>query len=226
MVWKRFDDISQDDPLAAAPLAAVGFWSYLLGIADTRGRFPADPARLKSVLNKRSDLRLPQIADCLSTLAHVGAIHLYRDPAATGDGQPWDSVGRQFGVIHEYARHVPPGALRYNSPTYPEPPAGICRCLFVPSPSSPSPKCEAPPAAARPRRPSPSPSSGKEGMQGEKGETQRGVYGRSPDQRSRRAPPRPDCPKCRGSGYYQSSIAVGNASAAVTVSCECREEPK
>lgn len=221
-LWKRFDDISGSNLHARVSLEANGFWSLLLGIADTRGRFPADPARLRAIFNKRRDLRLPQIVRLTSELACGGLIHVYSDPARTQDGHLGDAVGEQYGLIHDFRKHVPPGALRYISPTFPAPPETLCVCLFVSSPSSssPSPASEARPTTPRPRRPSPSPSSlGKEGS-GEKTPS-RGIYGVDPA--LRRRPPRPDCPNCKGGGYRQLSMAVGNATAEVTVSCECRE---
>lgn len=215
-IWKRFDDISGSARHARVSLSTVGFWAYMLGIADTRGRFPAEPRRILNLLNIRQsgDLRLSVIASSLSELAAAGLIHVYAVPVGPGKGLTVDREGNeqleQYGLIHEFERHCPTGALRYISPTYPEPPAGICTCVFNPVPpsASPSPPREAHPPPPSPRRPSPSPSSSGEEGSGEKGGKRGvpGVYGRAPE------PPRvlgrKDCPTCRGEGRYQAAEPV------------------
>lgn len=212
MVWKRLDDPNDYPDLAEVSLSAVGLWAYIVGHADVEGRFIADPDVIRSKLSRRPTLRRQDACDALADLAAAGAIHLYtsehpeghRTHAPASDSAKHGSP--TYGVIHDFARrHIPPGALRYNTVSkVPAPPIALCVCLSSPSLAPPKKReaREAPP----PRRPSSS-STPQEG----------GVGGGPPPSRS--------CGRCRGVGMYMGEVHRFGNKYSTMVQCECRGSP-
>lgn len=133
-MWKRLDeDICDSRKMARVTLEAIALWTYIMPCSDSKGRYPADAAViLKRCMTHREDLTVLQVQGLLDELVEKRLFHRY---AADGE---------YFIVAHDMHAFNPPGALRYTSARYPDPPPTLCECLRGEAAAKPGPS--APPA--------------------------------------------------------------------------------
>lgn len=134
-MWKRLDPkIATSEKHVKLGFGPMMLWALMLPHTDSKGRYWANPAFIKGQCLPLFDaIRLEQVEAALLELEKVGLIHLF------------DSEGKRYLVYHDVEEFNPPGALRYQKTSWPDPDGGLCRCLsrrvnavsttFVPSSS-------------------------------------------------------------------------------------------